>query len=204
MRRGLLAALALAGALAGAALLLLRAGEPGAEPEGPRALRAGAYEPARAAPDFVLRGADGSQVRLADHRGKVVLLTFGFTHCAAVCPTTLATLARARSELGAAAGRVQVIFVTVDPERDSAAQMSRYLAAFDRTFLGATGDPDALAKVREAYGVAAEREGDGPDYAMAHTSSIFLIDPAGRLRAMMPYGQDAADFAHDVTVLLDG
>ena len=205
-RRLLLAALALAVLLVGA-LLFARADEPATEPPAREALgemRAGAYDPPRPAPDFALRGADGTEVRLADHRGKVVLLTFGFTHCAAVCPTTLGTLARARAELGAAGERVQVIFVTVDPARDSAPQMGRYLAAFDPTFLGATGTEERLSAVREAYGVSAVREGDGPDYAIAHTSSIFLIDPAGRLRAMMPFGRDAADFAHDVALLLEG
>jgi protein SCO1/2 len=202
-RQLLLAAVALAVLLAGA-ILLLRGRDPAAEPVGPEATRAGAYDPPRTAPDFALHGSDGSDVRLSDHRGKVVLLTFGFTHCAAVCPTTLATLARARAELGERADRVQVIFVTVDPERDTAAQMRDYLAAFDPSFIGATDDPDTLAKVREAYGITAEREGEGSDYAMAHTSSIFLIDPEGRLRAMMPFGHDAADFAHDVGLLLEG
>ena len=168
----------------------------------PQGLTAGAFDPPHAAPAFALRGSDGSAVTLARYRGKVVLLTFGFTHCAAVCPTTLATLARARRGLGEAADAVQVIYVTVDPQRDSAAHMRRYLAAFDRSFIGATGAPDALASVRRDYGVTAVREGTGPDYAMAHTSSIFLIDPAGRLRAMMPFGHDAADFVHDITLLL--
>lgn len=185
--------------LAGAAVLLFAR-----EPAHAEALRAGAYEPPREAPEFALRGSDGSEVTLARHRGKVVLLTFGFTHCAAVCPTTLATLAGARKGLGEKADAVQVIFVTVDPDRDTAAQMRDYLAAFDDSFVGATGDPDVLAEVREDYGVTAEKEGTGSDYAMAHTSSIFLIDRAGKLRAMMPFGHDAADFAHDVVLLLEG
>lgn len=185
---------------AGAAMLLVtRAGMPAAE-----ALKAGALSPAHAAPEFALRGSDGSQVTLARYRGKVVLLTFGFTHCAAVCPTTLATLAQARSGLGAAAGSVQVIYVTVDPERDSAEHMRDYLAAFDPSFVGATGDPGTLATVRQAYGVTAVKEGTGPDYAVAHTSSIFLIDRVGALRAVMPYGHDSADFLHDVRLLLAG
>lgn len=195
---GLAAALLLALLLiAGAAALLL--GRAPAQAEG---MKAGAFDPPRAAPDFSLRGSDGSEVTLARYRGKVVLLTFGFTSCAAVCPTTLATLAQTRKALGATADAVQVIFVTVDPERDDAAHMQQYLAAFDRNFIGATGDPAALAQVRKAYGVTAAREGTGPDYAMLHTSSIFLIDRAGRLRAMMPFGHEAADFAHDVTFLL--
>jgi protein SCO1/2 len=165
-------------------------------------MRAGVLSPSYSAPDFSLRGSDGSDVTLARYRGKVVLLAFGFTYCAAVCPTTLATLAQARSKLGKAADSVQVIFVTVDPARDDATHMRDYLTAFDRSFIGATGTPDALAAARQKYGVTATRQGTGPDYAMAHTSSIFLIDRAGKLRAVMPYGHDAADFVHDIRLLL--
>src|SRR5262245_10526366 len=165
-------------------------------------MRAGVFSPPSMAPEFSLSGSDGSEVTLARYRGKVVLLTFGFTTCAAVCPTTLATLAQARSGLGAAADSVQVIYVTVDPARDDAAHLQRYLAAFDPSFVGATGAPDALAAAREKYGVTAVRQGAGPDYAMAHTSSIFLIDRDGKLRAMMPFGHDPADFVHDIQLLL--
>jgi protein SCO1/2 len=194
---GLAAAVLAVLLLAGAAVLYFS--RDGARPE---AMKAGAFAPPHAAPEFALGGSDGSQVTLERYRGKVVLLTFGFTHCAAVCPTTLATLAQTRGGLGRAADSVQVIYVTVDPERDSAEHMRGYLAAFDRSFIGATGDPDTLAAVRQDYGVTAVREGTGSDYAMAHTSSIFLIDRAGALRAVMPYGHDAADFVHDIRFLL--
>jgi protein SCO1/2 len=193
----LAAGLLLAMLIAGAAAMLLARGSGQAE-----AMKAGAYDPPRAAPDFSLRGSDGSEVTLARYRGKIVLLTFGFTSCAAICPTNLATLAQARAGLGKAADKVQVIFVTVDPERDDAPHMKEYLAAFDPGFIGATGDPKNLAAVREDYGVTATREGTGPDYAIAHTSSIFLIDRAGKLRAMMPFGHEAADFVHDIRLLL--
>jgi protein SCO1/2 len=165
-------------------------------------MTAGVFNPPYAAPEFSLRGSDGSDVTLARYRGKVVLLTFGFTHCAAVCPTTLATLAQARSQLGKKADLVQLIYVTVDPERDDAAHLRDHLAAFDRSFIGATDAPDALAAVRRKYGVTAARQGTGPDYAIAHTSSIFMIDRAGKLRALMPYGHDPADFVHDIKFLL--
>lgn len=165
-------------------------------------MKAGLYEPPASAPDFSLQGSDGSVVRLSQYRGKVVLLTFGFTYCAAVCPTTLSTLAQARQQLGKAASHVQVVFVTVDPARDTAAQMAEYLKAFDPTFIGATGDASTLAAVRQKYGVTAVKQGNGPDYAMGHTSSIFLIDRAGKLRAMMPFGRDASDFVHDINYLL--
>lgn len=165
-------------------------------------LKAGVFEPPRQAPEFALRGTDGSELTLARYRGKVVLLSFGFTHCAAVCPTTLATLAQARSALGPLAERVQVVFVTVDPERDAPAQLKAYLAAFDAGFVGGTGRPDVLAAMRKSYGVVAEKVPMGDGYAMDHTSSIFLIDRDGRLRALMPYGRDARDFVHDVKLLL--
>jgi protein SCO1/2 len=166
------------------------------------ALKAGVFDPPRLAPEFSLRGSDGAEVTLARYRGKVVLMAFGFTNCAAVCPVTLATLADARTGLGEAAGAMQVIFVTVDPERDDAARMKDYLETFDPSFVGATGEPDALAAVRQSYGVTAVKHGTGNDYVMDHSSSIYLIDRAGKLRALMPYGHAAEDFVHDIKQLL--
>lgn len=199
----LLAIVAIVLALAGLGVsLMLREAHVHAAAEQPVAMRAGAYDPPQNAPDFVLLGSDGDDVTIARYRGKVVLMSFGFTYCAAVCPTTLATLAQARESLGADADAVQVIFVTVDPERDDVAHMRDYLAAFGDGFIGATGSEQALAAVREDYGVTAVKEGDGPDYVFGHTSSIFLIDRDGSLRAMMPYGRAPADFVHDIRFLL--
>jgi protein SCO1/2 len=192
---------------AGAAIIGLNrhAGRPVASAAGdaarPEPLIAGTFNPSYSAPDFSLAGSDGSDVTVSRYRGKVMLLTFGFTNCAAVCPTTLATLAQTRKKLGKAANTVQVVYVTVDPARDDAARMRSYLAAFDPSFIGATGAPGVLEAIRQKYGVTAVKQGTGPDYAMAHTSSIFLIDPAGKLRALMPFGHDAADFVHDVRYL---
>lgn len=166
------------------------------------ALKAGVFEPPRQAPDFTLRGSDGTALSLTRHRGKLVLLSFGFTHCAAVCPTTLATLAQARKALGPQAGAVQVVFVTVDPDRDDAARLKTYLAAFDPSFVGGAGTPEALAAVRKDYGISARKVPMADGYAVDHSSSIFLIDRDGSLRAMMPYGRDAKDFVHDIRLLL--
>ena len=166
------------------------------------ALKAGVFEPPRAAPEFSLRGSDGAALTLARYRGKVVLMSFGYTHCAAVCPVTLATLAEARKSLGNAADAVQVIFVTVDPERDDVARMKVYMAAFDASFVGATGTPDALAAMRRSYGVTARKQGTSDGYVMDHSSSIYLIDRTGKLRAQMPYGHSAGDFVHDIKLLL--
>jgi protein SCO1/2 len=130
-------------------------------------------------------------------------LGFGFTHCAEVCPITLHTLAQARKLLGEKAADLQVVYVTVDPERDDAAQMKQYLAAFDKTFVGATGTEAQLAAVRTEYGVSAKKviESSG-GYKYGHSSFVYLIDRAGKLRALMPYGHAAEDYAHDVGILL--
>lgn len=173
----------------------------------PVGLKAGAFDPPQAAAEFPdgLRASDGTELKLAHYRGKVVLLVFGFTHCPAVCPVTLATLAQARRELGADAGGLQVVYVTVDPERDDVATIRKYLAGFDASFVGATGQPQALEAMRQRYGVTARRiapAGGGADYGMSHSTSIYLIDRDGRLRALMPFGHSADDFAHDVRQLL--
>lgn len=167
------------------------------------ALKAGVFEPPRQAPDFSLEGSDGSALSMSRFKGKVVLLGFGFTYCPSVCPTTLATLAQAHRKLGAAAADVQVVYVTVDPERDNAARMKEYLAAFDPSFLGATGAADRLAAVRKDYGVSAEKKGQGKNYQVAHSSFTYLIDRRGRLRALMPYGQGPDDYLHDLRILLN-
>ncbi|MFL6547892.1 MAG: SCO family protein [Povalibacter sp.] len=168
----------------------------------PSALKAGVFDPPRQAPDFTLQGSNGQELRLGSFRGKVVVLGFGFTSCANVCPTTLATLAAARRNLGAAASDVQVVYVTVDPQRDTPAQMKKYLATFDPTFMGGSGTENALAKVRSAYGIQAEKKLFGNDYTYAHSSYTYLIDRKGVLRALMPYGHAPSDYVHDLNVLL--
>ena len=173
----------------------------------PIGLKAGAFDPPQAAAEFPdgVRATDGGALKLARYRGKVVLLAFGFTHCPAVCPTTLATLAETRKLLGADAASLQTVFVTVDPERDDLEHLRRYLAGFDASFVGGSGQPQALELLRKRYGVGAQKvpaAGGGADYAMSHSTAIYLIDREGRLRALMPFGHSAADFAHDVRQLL--
>lgn len=167
-------------------------------------LKAGVFEPAQAAPGFALQGSDGAALSLARFQGRLVLLVFGFTNCPEVCPTTLATLADARRQLGARAADVQVVYVTVDPERDDIPRIRQYLAAFDPSFIGGTEAPATLAAMRQRYGVVAEkiRPRQGNAYGMNHSTSVYLIDRTGRLRAMMPYGHAAADFVHDLQLLL--
>lgn len=171
----------------------------GAEPK----FKAGVFNPAREAPNFSLRGTHGSEITLSQFRGQVVLLTFGFTSCPLVCPTTLATLAQVRQDLGDAAKQLKVIFVTVDPERDDLDGMRNYLASFDRTFIGGTGTPEQLATIRTNYGVTAIKdEKAGSHYGIDHSSSVYLIDAAGKLRGMMPFDRPADDYVHDVKLLI--
>ena len=169
------------------------------------ALKSGTFDPPRAAPEFSLQASTGSDFTLASQRGKVVVLGFGFSHCPDVCPVTLAVLAQMRKQLGPLAEQTQVVYITVDPERDTPARLHEYLALFDKSFIGLTGAPEQLKALRDAYGIMAARaeNKDAPDgYVVHHSTYIYLIDRAGLLRALVPFGSSAADFAHDVKILL--
>jgi len=168
----------------------------------PAALRAGTFDPPRPAPDFALLGSNGGELKISHYRGKVVLLAFGFTSCTAVCPTTLNTFAVARRKLAAAAAEVQVVYITVDPQRDDTGRLKKYLGSFDPTFVGGTGTERQLAAVRKDYGISAEKQVLGDSYTYAHSSFTYLIDRSGRIRALMPYGHSPDDYVHDLTLLL--
>lgn len=165
-------------------------------------LVAGVFEPPRMAPDFTIPGSDGEPLELADYRGRIVVLGFGFTNCTKVCPVTLATLGAAMRELGDAGKDVQVLYITVDPERDTAERMKKYLAAFHQSFRGGTGTEAQLAAVRKEYGIMAEKHAGPGNYQYGHSSFTYLIDREGKLRALMPYGHPAADYVHDLRALL--
>jgi protein SCO1/2 len=177
-----------------------------AAPAGSAGLRSGAFDPPRPAPDFTLPTTRGEEFRLSRHLGKVVALTFGYTSCPDVCPTVLAELSQLRLRLGAAAKRVQVVYVSVDPERDTSPRLRAYTEQFDKTFLGLTGAADQLMLVWKAYGVSVVRRdlpgSKPPTYLIHHSASVFLIDPAGRLRVMAPFGTPLDDVLHDVRALL--
>lgn len=168
-------------------------------------LRSGAFEPPREAPAFSLDGSNGKKLSLRDHLGKVVILFFGFTFCEKVCPVTLARLTEVCKKLGSAARDVQVIYVTVDPKRDSPERLREHLAAFNPSFLGATGTPDELAAVRKTYGVVAEQvvsRNQALGYEVNHSSSLYLVDRQGKVRGLVPFGTPAGDIVHDLELLL--
>ena len=174
-----------------------------ATPAASEALKAGVLSPVMAAPALKLSGTDGKPLDLQRFRGKVVLLAFGFSNCGEVCPITLATLAGARKKLGADAAQVQVIYVTVDPERDDAAQMRKFLGSFDPTFVGGVGTRAEIDLAQKSFGISSTKtvNADG-SYNIGHSSSIYMIDRAGGLRAVMPYGHPVDDFVHDLKILL--
>jgi protein SCO1/2 len=147
---------------------------------------------------------NGQPRQLSDFRGKAVVVFFGYTHCPDVCPTTLSTLAAAIKKLGPDGDKVQVLFVTADPERDSAEVLKQYVTAFNPTFLGVRGTLDETAKVAKEFKVIVQKNAgaDPNNYTVDHSSGTYIYDPAGKLRLYVGYGQDADVFAHDIGLLL--
>jgi protein SCO1/2 len=156
--------------------------------------------------DFSLPDQNGKLRTLADFRGKVVVVFFGYTHCPDVCPTTLAELAETMKRLGADADRVQVLFITVDPARDTPEVLAQYVPAFDKRFLALRGDDAALAATAKAFKVIYQKQaGTAPgSYTMDHSAGTYVYDPQGRLRLYVSYGQGPDVFTHDIKALLAG
>lgn len=154
--------------------------------------------------DFRLADHNGKTRTLADFRGKAVALFFGYTHCPDVCPTTLGDLAQAMKILGKDADKVQVLFITVDPERDKPEMMAQYVPAFHPSFLGLSGDEQATAQAAKAFYVGYEKRPTSSGYNMDHSVGTFLVDPKGRVRLRAPLAQRADLLAEDIRLLLAG
>jgi len=154
--------------------------------------------------DFQLTDHTGKVRTLSDFRGKAVVMFFGYTHCPDVCPTTLSDVAQALVLLGKDADKVQVLFVTVDPERDTQALLAQYVPAFNPGFLGLYGDEAATAKVTKDFRIFYQKHKskNGQSYDVDHTAGTYVFDQAGRLRLFMSYGQGATIIANDLRVLL--
>ena len=162
-----------------------------------------------AAPDFTLTDQNGQPFRLSDQKDKVVLLYFGYTYCPDVCPTSLSDFKRVDQILGADAGRVRVVFVTVDPERDSPQRLKQYMAIFgpDSALTGLSGTAEQLAPVYKAYNVTHEKvpsKADPRDYFVNHTATTYVIDRTGQWRLTEDYGTSPEDFAADIRLVLNG
>lgn len=154
--------------------------------------------------EFQLTGHDGKPRSLTDFKGKVVVLFFGYTQCPDVCPTALAQFSQAAKQLGADADRVQILFVTVDPERDTQEVLSHYVPAFDSRFLGLYGDAEATARTAKEFKVIFQKQpGKTPEaYAMDHSAGTYVFDREGRVRLFVRHDQSVDDLVHDIRLLL--
>lgn len=148
----------------------------------------------------------GTPRTLADFRGKAVTIFFGYTQCPDVCPTSLATMSAVMQQLGADADRVQVLFITVDPERDTPALLAEYVPVFDKRFLGLYGDARQTEEVAKDFRVFYRKSGDteGPNYTIDHSAGTYVFDPEGRLRLYVKHGESADHIAADLRRLLAG
>ncbi len=144
----------------------------------------------------------GKPRRLEDFRGKAVVLFFGFTHCPDICPTTLADIAQAVKSLGPDAERVQVLMVSVDPERDTPEALGKYVTAFDPRFLALRGDLAATRKVAGEFKIYFEKAKSGESYTVNHSAQSYVIDPQGRLRLLVRHERIAQDLAADLSTIL--
>lgn len=146
---------------------------------------------------------NGKPRTLADFRGKVVTVFFGFTHCPDACPTTMVEMAGVMKELGADAGQLQVLFITVDPERDTQKVLSQYVPSFHPSFLGLYGDAAATARTAKAFKVYYQkRPVEGKGYSVDHSAGTYVLDREGRVRLFAQYGAGAATLLHDIRILL--
>lgn len=161
-------------------------------------------EPYPVAPEIELRRAEGISFRLSEARGKVVALFFGYTSCPDICPTTLAELNQALEKLGSKADRVQVLFVTVDPQRDTPEHVQEYVNHFNTNFIGLSGSEAELANVWNEYGVFRQVvEGtSAAGYLVDHTARVTLIDQQGNLRVSFGFDTPVDDVVHDLDLLL--
>jgi len=153
---------------------------------------------------FSLTDHTGKQRTLADFKGKAVVVFFGYTQCPDVCPTTMAEMASVMQKLGPQADQVQVVFITVDPERDTQELLASYVPAFDKRFIGLRGTPEQTAKVAKDFKVFYEKvPGTEPgSYTINHMAGSFIFDKDGRVRLFVRHGTGADAIVHDIRQLL--
>jgi protein SCO1/2 len=154
-------------------------------------------------PDYQLSYVDGKPASLRDFKGKLVMLFFGFTQCPDVCPTALARAVEVKRLLGADGNKLQVVFVTVDPERDTAPLLAEYMRAFDPTFVAVRGDLDQTAKAAKDFKIFYRKVPSGSSYTMDHTALTYVFDANGKIRLAMKHAQTAQECAADLRLLLN-
>lgn len=167
--------------------------------------RGTAYEtPFPVAPDFTLTKANGQPFTLSKNGGKITLLFFGYTFCPDVCPTTMAELKLATEKLGKDAENVQVVFVSVDPGRDTSEFMQKYVERFNPAFIGLSGTEEELSPIWDHYGIFREvvNRTSNTNYIINHTARVFLVDANGNLRLSFGFQTPPEDIAHDIEIIL--
>jgi len=170
----------------------------------PPAFKAVDITGAEYARNFALESAGGGPRKLADYRGKVVVIFFGFTQCPDVCPTTLSDLAEVRKRLGADGERLQVIFVTIDPERDTPAVLTQYVPGFDPSFVALYGTPEQIAATAKEFKIFYQKVPGktATSYTMDHTAGSYVIDKDGRVRLFIRHGASVDEIVSDLKKLL--
>ncbi len=161
-------------------------------------------DPPATAADIQLKDQNGNLFRLSDQHGKIVLLFFGYTHCPDVCPITLYQYEQIKQQLGDKAQQVRFVFITVDPQRDTPDAMRAYMAKFDPSFTGLSGDKSSLEAIWKAYGVYAvdATKPSDLDTVIDHSARVYLIDPRGNWRLDYPYGISTKAFVQDILHIL--
>ncbi len=173
------------------------------EPKLPSPFQASDVSVKYAGADFHLTDHNGQPRSMADYRGKVVVLFFGYIHCPDVCPTTLADLAHVLRLLGQDAERVQVLFATLDPQRDTPELLAKFVPAFHPSFLALVGDEQTTDQAARAFGVSYQKQSSkNSDYTLDHFSGTYLIGTSGKPVLLAPYGQRAELLAQDIKLLL--
>lgn len=152
--------------------------------------------------NFHLTEPGGKMLRLSDFKDKVVVLFFGYTHCPEICPTTLADLAQVMRLLGKDADKVQVLFVTLDPERDTPELLHKYIPSFHPTFLGLYGNAQTTAQVAKLFAINYEKHIEKNGYTLDHSDGTYLIGPGGRTVLLSPYNQRVELIVQDIKLLL--
>lgn len=157
------------------------------------------------APDFTLTSHSGTEVSLSEFRGKVVPVFFGYTSCPDICPVTLSAMKEVIGELGELDDKVQVLFITVDPERDTVEKLRGYIPYFDESFIGLTGTPAEIDRVAKSFNISFFKEDTDSEagYLITHASSVYLIDPEGKLLLKYPHNKlDPKLIAEDIRKIL--
>lgn len=171
----------------------------------PYQMHGAVFDPPRMLTDFTLKSTDGTDFTLSQHKGQTILLYFGYRSCPDFCPTTFAELNQIYAALKKPKNKLKIVFVTVDPDRDTLDNLTLYVHGFNEDFIGLRDDGAILKQLMQDFGVTAEKRqvGDSPlSYLVDHTASVFLITGDGQLKVQYLYGTDYRDILADLRTIL--